>query len=574
MEYSAALPAEEHSDPRSLPIIATTGVHNRNSAPSDQRTTDEITVPVQPSTDDASGGSRDGPIQIEVSPVTKCGCFSPDEAHFENFKTFQEKVNEALQKLPPQQTQYDKVRVLMIYWEESDIPDLSEHAQELGNLLKDDYGFEVDSHVIKNGESQKNGTIHLEFRDKLTSTIKSISDEEKNNLLILYYGGHGIQVGEKNKPLQRAWAPKAKSETYLEWSDFRSDLRISAYCDILFLFDCCYALAMMDTNETYQRRCEIFCASGANDRASAMRNSSFTKAITKELSDRKDSKGIGVLWFKTLMTSTEMADKHKLSPAPHWHRYSDSLHQTSIFLESKKLPITKDAMTRNDKDSAVSVGDSIAELDSLSNTRVLVKLRLVNPAELLLEEDWMKWFQQRPSNVAGTEIAIVKKISCHGLFKSDSSLLLLSMPAWVWENMPADPACESIGIVRSDNLLPLQIAPGIGMVTEKAQHVPDLDEREREAAQRDMDLAGGMSAIAEKTGLAETNEHAKRDWKLSVRSKRPQKPSKTTPRREQVIIPGVILIIPVHEKRRGDIPDTLFPALVGRSMWGLGDENW
>ena len=611
---------KEHFNPRSLPVNSANGVRHENSIDSVAPTTDGGIPPVQPSPDGASGGSNDGRDEIEPISSIKCGCFSPDEGHFENFNNFQEKVNEALQKLPPQQTQYDRVRALIINWEESDVPELSKYAGDLGKLLKQDYGFEVDSHVIKNGESQDNGDIRLEFRYKITDTIRSISDRKKNNLLIVYYGGHGVQLTEKNKPSRRVWAPTATSKTYLSWTDFQSDLRVSAYCDILFLFDCCYALAMIDSDETYQRRCEIFCASGALDRASAKRTCSFTKAITEELSIRKDSNGIDVLWFKTMMTSTEMAEKHKLSPAPQWRRYSDTLHQTSIFLESKnqKLPVSKETTTHNDEDSGKFIETSLTELDSLSDTRVLVKLRLANPAELLLEDDWMKWFQQRPSNVAGIEIAIVKRIRCHGLFKSDSSLLLLSMPVWVWENIQADPACESIGIVRSDNLLPLQVASKIGVSAEKAQGAPVSDEKERllrdagkalqqkqlEAAERERIMAekGRVtaarleererkveererraaqteymnleSARAKEAKWAKRDAQSKRDRELSLRSKARRMRDDTPSRSQRVAVPKIKLNISVHESLLRSIPNTLVSELVGRRTGRLKNERW
>ena len=411
--------------------------------------TNDPTQAVQELSNKTNSMTDDRGIQLEAWPVSACGCSSSEIHHIMSFEAFQANVNAALEKLPPQYQKYDRVLVLLVYWEESDVPSLNEAALELKALFEYDYGFEVDTHVLKNGNGETNREIHREFSKKLNQTIEAIDSEEKNNLFILYYAGHGAMLKRKGKPDERVWQPEESSSSHLPWKEFQRDLR-KICSDILFLFDCCYASGMIDDDEEWERRCEILCASGAREKASATRKRSFTRAIVQELSKRKNVEGRHVLWFHTLLTSTEICDLYGLSQTPVWRRYSSSKHQSSIFIESRNR---RDAQSFTEFDSAVSLEDSLRELDTLTGTRILIKLHLSNPAELLLEEEWMKWFRGRPSNVGGIELTVLNKLRCHGLFKSDSSLLLLSMPIWIWVNMQPGPACEVVGILRSSDLM-------------------------------------------------------------------------------------------------------------------------
>ena len=74
---------------------------------------------------------------------------------------------------------------------------------------------------------------------------------------------------------------------------------------------------------------------------------------------------------------------------------------------------------------------------------------------LALEDDqqldlncWEEWLANFP--------AIAKHVKVQGVFKSHSTLLLLSLPVMVWDLLPDDPACAFIAFIRSNNLLRAQ----------------------------------------------------------------------------------------------------------------------
>jgi hypothetical protein len=78
---------------------------------------------------------------------------------------------------------------------------------------------------------------------------------------------------------------------------------------------------------------------------------------------------------------------------------------------------------------------------------VLISLALEDDQRLDLN-DWETWLAAFP--------AIAKYVKVQGVFKSHSTLLLLSLPVMVWDFLPDDPACSFVAFIRSNNLLQAQ----------------------------------------------------------------------------------------------------------------------
>lgn len=75
---------------------------------------------------------------------------------------------------------------------------------------------------------------------------------------------------------------------------------------------------------------------------------------------------------------------------------------------------------------------------------VMISLALEEDQRLNVN-DWERWLQTIP--------AIAKYVKVQGVFKSHSTLLLLSMPVMVWDLLPEDLACNFVAFVRSNNLI-------------------------------------------------------------------------------------------------------------------------
>jgi hypothetical protein len=82
------------------------------------------------------------------------------------------------------------------------------------------------------------------------------------------------------------------------------------------------------------------------------------------------------------------------------------------------------------------------------------------------------------------------------------------MPVWIWENMQADPAYECVGIVRSENLMPLQTAPGPIPLDEKVRNFSSFEERERLVQGRGKAAAEREEAATESEKAAAAREQA------------------------------------------------------------------
>jgi hypothetical protein len=76
--------------------------------------------------------------------------------------------------------------------------------------------------------------------------------------------------------------------------------------------------------------------------------------------------------------------------------------------------------------------------------QVLITLALEEEQDLDVEQ-WRRWLQEFP--------ALAKYAKVQGVYKSNSTLLLLSIPVVVWDFIPGDPACNFVGYVHSENLI-------------------------------------------------------------------------------------------------------------------------
>jgi hypothetical protein len=463
-----------------------------------------------------------------------CGCSRqplPDD--MSGFKMFEDRMNDQLRGLSPRRQQYDVVRVLLVRWSETDIEGCESNFEKLYDMFSERYGYQAETCVLDNvlrstdkkSDGKMNGRIGRQFVKDLADITGAVdNDEGVNKLFILFYLGHGAErkIDETN---EFVWQPKAQSRTFLHWTGYYEQLRHTE-CDILFLFDCCFAAALVPQDKTWNRRCELLGAASATDLAFANPKASFTVALEKELGKRAPvaSSSMGqvttqgpisttVFGLYNYLGKSSVARSYNLK-APSWYRHNDK-YTSSILLQSKRLSTSTPNSSANDS-GYVSSAD---ELDNLNDTRVLISLRLTDPAELTLlpEVEWMNWFENRPSNIAGIDFRIVQRIRCHCVFESDSTLALFSMPLWLWRLMQSDNtqppslagvnvqrnsddrthsmetllvgqetkastfvgnpnrAMEEIGIIRSENLLTLDAAPWQASFDNKKHGFSDLE---------------------------------------------------------------------------------------------------
>ena len=215
------------------------------------------------------------------------------------------------------------------------------------------------------------------------------------------------------------------------------------------------------TKSHHRRRCEILCSSGLKEPSGAETRMLFTEALVqllqKKRADMLNRKAAidGLTFADICVTMTGQEIRNDLIAGSPWQIVAPDPAFRGRFTLARKGGEIKTITPQPQGDDSDSCYESQIESRSrLSNTRILVKIRLRDSAEASSSDEWLKWFEYRPHNVAPVDIAMVKDIEWVGVFESDSSPALITVPMWLWQSIEQGPVCESLGVVWSKNLLP------------------------------------------------------------------------------------------------------------------------
>ncbi|KAL1606519.1 hypothetical protein SLS60_003924 [Paraconiothyrium brasiliense] len=188
---------------------------------------------------------------------------------------------------------YRKVEVLIIRWDESIDNEHKGHGEEidrLQNIFTLGFGFGCRVARIKN---DKNPQIGLNFE-----ILRHVNEHDgENNLLIVYYTGHGNQVddGDGQHLELSATQESEKINEYLPaayWDKAEDPLKNLAAADALAILDCCFAstAAIKGRNEEF-RTYQLLAASSQGNPTDGPGKLSFTTALCESLEELlKESK--------------------------------------------------------------------------------------------------------------------------------------------------------------------------------------------------------------------------------------------------------------------------------------------
>lgn len=447
--------------PPTLAVQGQSGDNDITTSHQDARNTARTAASLKSNNENGveGNGLQDAISDLEDDSVgVRQTCECPDDdvrkdRHME-WEKFVRMLNTAFETLPSPQKQYQNVRVLNVYWQHSDVPELREHTIALAKAFDDDFGFKVEPPYELRNKDLDMDSIWDEFNTHLVNSVNKVSKQAENNLYILHYAGHAKRDRENEECF---WQPEFSSKTGISWTDFEGMLS-KKECDLLFIFDCCYAGGMISQKRRWKRRCELLGATSAKERAGApskanpervdarSRQKSFTEALTERLKKQRDEPGIDVNTLSVLLVRDWKQPNSKLRSMPTYqplHDRSSTEFYSSSFLESKKL----DKMSAQpDGGPAASLEDQARRIDDLNDgLTVVVKLRITNAAAELSVEEFRQMLVHRPRNITG-----VSFLAMHGLWRSNSSLVILTLPLWLWNLMPANAAYEGISVVRSE----------------------------------------------------------------------------------------------------------------------------
>ena len=317
--------------------------------------------------------------------------------------------------------------------------------EDLERCLREDYRFETDVFPIPSENS------HLELMLKVGSLIKE--HEATDTLFVVYYGGHA-RIDESR---QSTWcATRRSSSPWLQWSAIQTLLERSL-SDTLILLDCC-AGAASATFPNGKSITETISASSWDAIAPDPGRYSFTNALIEVLGEwrlrtfsaamlhaevlarLKHPRPIAIngKLFEARSTPVHfmMTSNHK-APSIEWGRILPADRMPPSPPQEAQDPHTDPPTGRGPDTVAVSEPNE-------DEPHVMISLALEDNQQLDLNA-WEQWLASFP--------ALAKYVKVQGVFKSHSTLLLLSMPVMVWDLLPEDHACSFVAFIRSNNLI-------------------------------------------------------------------------------------------------------------------------
>ncbi len=376
------------------------------------------------------------PVKIELLPPNR------------RLQTLQELGRELTQAAPrilyERRTDYHSVKVLSVFWELGEYPEMEENARSMLTIFREAYNF--DSELVPLSSEQ--GDVSL--LAKLGQAMLQLSKAHEQNLLIFYYCGHGVWDSNGKTWLK----PHMDATVALEWDRFQSILQLCD-CDLLLLFDCCHATAMIKERMKWKRRCEIFGATNPFDEALADTDKSFTVALRSELG--KFSKtGISVDRLRWLLTNKDTVKGYRMERQPDYRLHSDSeRYPSSIYLQPYH-----ELVPDSSSDTGGTLQRSLDALNAMTDAVMLFAVKLdstTGPPRLM---EWKNMIKAAPHDVSSVEAsaitidqyrALLPLAQVHGVF-AGSSVLIMSLPIWFWDHLAPNPSYKEIGIIRSDNL--------------------------------------------------------------------------------------------------------------------------
>ena len=372
-----------------------------------------------------------------------------------------------------QQQRYKKVISLLMHWKSDDLFVLPE-LEDLEKCMREDFGFETDTFSIPSENA------HLELMMRIGAMIKD--HEATDTLFIVYYGGHA-RIDESR---QSTWcATRNPNSPSLQWSAIQTLLERSM-SDTLILLDCC-AGAASATFPNGKSITETISASSWDAIAPDPGRYSFTNALIEVLQEwRLRVFSAAMLHAEVLarlkhprpitingklfearstpvhfmMTSNHRAPSieigRTLPPArqlpsppadPDYGAYGHGQHAPSHYGSGHgghgQFAALPAGITAGPSGGRGPLGEPVSDPNE-DEPHVMISLALEEDQNLDINA-WQEWLASFP--------ALAKYVKVQGVFKSHSTLLLLSVPVMVWDLLPENHACSFIAFIRSNNLI-------------------------------------------------------------------------------------------------------------------------
>ncbi|KAE9367715.1 hypothetical protein N431DRAFT_444815 [Stipitochalara longipes BDJ] len=450
--------------------------------------------------------------------------------HLHELGTFAARLEHAAASIFPNKgrSRYENVHVLLLRWEE-DSMGVQYELDDLAKSFETGYGYATETWLIPSAKS------HFALMEKALQVVRNFG--KADSLLIVYYAGHG----HMNASRQAMWSCTSDNmKGSLSWHAVQA-LFEQADSDILLLLDCCAAASGALTEASSTSVTETIAACGFETWAPQPGRHSFTNTLIAVLDDWCDRSAFTAAMLHceilnrlrhekperyrntksfefrkspihVLSTNDPKARSIELAPRPSPQDVpvnelaqdnssppkkrgvatSRIVGTPTIEIEPSEgralLPIPTDEQTElYNMDSLTKVLDD----GHTSLPHVLLSLALEGD-QVLDFERCRKWLQDFP--------AFARYATVQGVFKSNSTLLILSLPVVIWDWLPDDPACTFIGYVHSQNLIPNELRQRLPWAMNLPQ-VPPLSHSAYKVMRNDAMLQESRKSIAQAASL-------------------------------------------------------------------------
>ncbi|KAL2036725.1 hypothetical protein N7G274_010520 [Stereocaulon virgatum] len=394
-----------------------------------------------------------------------------DDDHVADIRIFARDLHQSLEgAFPPKSCPYTSVYVLLLQWEADDIG-VKEEISQLRRVFRNQFNFDVENWYIPSSNS-----FHS-LQDKIYQFQKA--HQSRLELLIVYYGGHAEADTSRGRSI---WHANSNAKPSLDWFNIQP-LLLTAKPNVLIILDCCYAAnAVRDTTEGPSK--EILAACARENQTPGADPHSFTSVLVKELQEFGHTSFTVSMLYSRLMTR-----RGTLKSTPIYVPLSD-IGGSSITLcpvpkdlnpVAHELPCPVTPLTAPDCQEGVmsatpSPSNSLLppnpDLPLVKpETRVLLSISVSQEVKHSLAE-WVSWLtNDAPWDVTKVEVQV------KSIYKSHSTLVLVSIPIIGWNRLRRTSAYRFIGFTESEDLLANdEPKTPPGMITRRQKRKPNINQ--------------------------------------------------------------------------------------------------
>ncbi|CZR67057.1 uncharacterized protein PAC_16956 [Phialocephala subalpina] len=512
----------------------------------------------RPPDDDIGTGSS---VDHEVDELSNNGFIKLNthdvsfvEEHVPGIERFAKDLQSAINAAWPtrRKSRYDKAHVLLLSWDDDNLG-VYQEMHRLEYVFSSLYRFNVQRFKIPRKTAGKATTARI---------LSFLEEDGPETLFVVYYAGHARLSHRSSEP--PIWSATDKPDSPTLPSGGVQQLFEEAESDVLLLYDTCHS-SHPAVNVGGQGVTEVIAACGFETQAPAVGAHSFTNALIRELEEAFNGPPISVAELHGRVIGSLKSWKPGLLRDKNGNVWTDDNGRPRYECHKRRTPVHCFLTNENPYRSIMlaplpsklshSAVANIEQSESLKSTapnsldtsqltessdhstaattisdsskgargpQVLLAVRLEDDYFLNGQESedakkfqtWCDWLKSAPD---GT-----KDITIQGVYKSFSTLVLISIPVVVWDILPDNAGYSFIGFVQSGNLAKKVLGDEHAVLVEVPNHHATKSEI---VTSRQASTIGSESRLSRQSLTSKSQRRTDRDSGFSeLRSSRDIQP--------------------------------------------------